>query len=233
MSKLEGLGYILKVEELCTVSENILTNTLVLENSFPFPGYHGSNLPTDTKPRYLFFVTDRKYEGDNIIRSACEIRKIFPQRFDASFGETTLKNETLHFIRIKDLDSFNIISQLQQQFIEKNIKFSKKRSIKEVAVIKVYKHFTLELIADGIFRDIENPMMFYLKIPTKPEWSSFNKATAFIKQNVEINNFDSALAIIYGRTITDMIRIFTKDPGLEILAEIRKKYLEEIARISQ
>lgn len=232
MKKLEGLGYILKYEELSTLSDNILSNTLVLENSSPFPGYHGSNIPLDTKPHYLFFITDHKYQGDDIIRKACEIRRTFSHRFDASFGETTLQNETLHFIRIKDLESFHFISGLQQAFIEKEIKFHKKKLIKEPAVIKVYKHFTLEEIAENIFRDTGNPMMFYLKIPTKPAWKDFEKVTLFIKQNVEIYNFDSALGILYGKTITDMIRIFTKEPGIELLSEIRDKYLKELHRIS-
>jgi hypothetical protein len=232
MKKLEGLGYILKFEELCSVNDNTLANTLVLENSSPFPGYHGSNIPLDTKPHYLFFITDRKYQGDDIIRKACEIRKTFPHRFDASFGETTLQNETLHFIRIKDLESFHFISGLQQEFIEKGILFHKKKLVKEPAVIKVYKHFTLEQIAENIFRDTENPMMFYLKIPTKPVWKNFEKVTLFIKQNVEIYNFDSALGILYGKTVTDMIRIFTKEPGIELLSEIREKYLKELQRIS-
>ncbi len=230
MKKLEGFGYILKMEELRTVTDNTLINTLVLENSAPFPGYHGNNIPLDTKPNYLFFVTDQKYQGDDIIRKACEIRRSFPHRFDASFGETTMQNELLHFIRIKDLESFAYISHLQQELLEKGIKFHKKKSIRDQALIKVYKHFTLDQFGDNIFRDTENPMMFYLKIPTKPEWPAFEKATAFIKQNVEIYNFDSALGILYGKTITDMIRIFTKEPGVHLLSEIRSKYLDELAR---
>lgn len=230
MKKLEGLGYILKLEELSSVSDNTLANTLVLENSAPFPGYHGSNIPLDTKPHYLFFVTDQKYQGDDIIRKACEIRRSYPHRFDASFGETTVQNELLHFIRIKDLESFAYISGLQQEFLEKGIRFHKKKSIRDKSLIKVYKHFTLEQIGENIFRDTENSMMYYLKIPVKPEWKVFEKATSFIKQNVEIYNFDSALGILYGRTITDMIRIFTKDPGIELLTEIRSKYLEEMVR---
>jgi hypothetical protein len=232
MKKLGGLGYILKVEELSTVKDNTLANTLVLENSSPFPGYHGSNIPLDTKPHYLFFITDHKYQGDEIIRKACEIRRTFPHRFDASFGETTIQNETLHFIRIKDLESFTFISGLQQQFIDKGIKFYKKKSIRDQAIIKVYKHFSLDEIAENIFRDTDNPMMFYLKMPTKPTWEAFEKSTAFIKQNVEIYNFDSALGILYGKTITDMIRLFTKNPGIELLTDIRNKYLTELDRIS-
>lgn len=232
MKKLGGLGYILKVEELSTVQDNTLSNSLVLENSAPFPGYHGSNIPLDTKPHYLFFITDHKYQGDDIIRKACEIRRTFPHSFDASFGETTIKNETLHFIRIKDLDSFTFISGLQQQFIDKGIKFFKKKNIRDQALIKVYKQFSLEEIAENIFRDTDNPMMFYLRMPGKPAWGAFEKSTALIKQNFKIYNFDSALGILYGKTITDMIRLFTKNPGLELLNDIRNKYLQELDRIS-
>ncbi len=232
LKKIEGLGYISKVEKLCTLMDYTLSNTLVLENSEPFPGYHGSNIPGDTKPRSLFFITDQKYQGDDIIRSACKIKQDFPHRFDATFGETIIQNENFHFIRINNLDSFAFISDLQQRFVEQGIRFFKKRNINEFAVIKLYKHFSIEGIADKVYRDCENPWMFYLEIPSKPDWAVFEKATKTIKQNVQNNNFDAALGIVYGQAITDMVRIFTKELGTELLNEIRIKYVEELARHS-
>lgn len=230
MKHLLGLGYALKVEELSTVKDNVLPNTLVFENSDPFPGYHGNSMHMDTKPRHLFLVLDRKYPGDEIIRKACEIRDDFNHSFDASFGETSIQGEMMHFIRIRGLKSFTQLSALQQRFADKGFSFSKMQAVHFRAIIKVYKYFRLEEIADGIFRDEDESMMFYLKIKTKPDWLAFEKATLFIKQNVEIFNFDAALAIIYGSRITDLIRIYEKDPGINHLTELREKYLQQLKK---
>jgi hypothetical protein len=230
MKHLHGLGFALKLEELSTVKDNVLPNTLVLENSDPFPGYHGNSMHMDTKPRHLFLVLDRKYPGDEIIRKACEIRNDFNHSFDASFGETTIQGEPMHFIRIRGLKSFTQLSSLQHRFADKGFSFSKIQTIHSQAIIKVYKYFRLEEIADGIFRDEDESMMFYLKIKTKPDWQAFEKVTLFIKQNVDIYNFDAALAILYGNRITDLIRIYAKDPDINQLKELRDKYLQQLEK---
>ena len=53
---IETMGSISKVEKLKTLDNNILENTLVLEEIEPFPGYHGANLPTGYNPRAIRFL---------------------------------------------------------------------------------------------------------------------------------------------------------------------------------
>jgi hypothetical protein len=66
--RLETMGSLLKEESLQTVEHSILPNTMVLESQAPFPGYHGENMPFDTKPDSLFLITTRPYPAESIFR---------------------------------------------------------------------------------------------------------------------------------------------------------------------
>lgn len=51
---IETFGYIKKVDQLETLESNVLKNTFVLESPKPYPGYHGSNLPSESIPLLYF-----------------------------------------------------------------------------------------------------------------------------------------------------------------------------------
>ena len=72
---IETMGSISKVEKLKTLDNNILENTLVLEEIEPFPGYHGANLPTGYNPRAIYLVNKKKHSTVKILRMTQEIRK--------------------------------------------------------------------------------------------------------------------------------------------------------------
>jgi hypothetical protein len=95
-------GTITKEEELIAVEHNIMPNTLVLESSHPFPGYHGSNLPEDPLPGSIYLVTEVKYEGEHILRMAKRIKKHFQDKCDSSFGQAHIYAGTYNFIRIRE-----------------------------------------------------------------------------------------------------------------------------------
>ncbi|NJM14560.1 MAG: hypothetical protein HC896_03515 [Bacteroidales bacterium] len=50
------IGNLAKEETLSTIDHKIVQNTLVLESEAPFPGYHGANLPSETKPGMIFLL---------------------------------------------------------------------------------------------------------------------------------------------------------------------------------
>ena len=57
---IETMGSISKVEKLETLDNNILENTLVLEEIEPFPAYHGANLPSGYNPTAVYLVIKKK-----------------------------------------------------------------------------------------------------------------------------------------------------------------------------
>ena len=80
-------------------------NTLVLENLEPFPGYHGENLPLDTKPDSIFLITDRQYVAESIFRLSAPMCSYAKIEFDACPAEIFINNTQFYGIRIKELNN--------------------------------------------------------------------------------------------------------------------------------
>ena len=75
---IETMGSIAKVEKLETLNNNILENTLVLEEIEPFPGYHGANLPTGYNPTAVYLVLKKKVSTIRIMRICRTARTSWP-----------------------------------------------------------------------------------------------------------------------------------------------------------
>ena len=226
---IKATGTIVKGEVLTNIEHNIMPNTLVLESSHPFPGYHGSNLPEKPSPNSIYLVTATKCEGEDILRAAKMIKKSFPFNFDASFGKAEIYTNTYHFIRVRKLDCFDCIPRLQEAFASRGIVFMKKKKIKDEALITIQKFFLLNKTDEHLYRDLDDPLMFYFEIPERPDWNFFNKITNFIRSNVDNYSFDAAQGTIYLEDIIDMVRIYAKDITNDQLRFIRKKYLYELS----
>jgi hypothetical protein len=230
MPTIETVGTILKVETLTTLTESILNNTLVLENIEPFPGYHGSNLPTEPIPHYLYFILNKKYATERIIRITQSIKRYFKPEFDATAGRICIYNDQFYCVRVKDLKSFANIAELQSCYYDEGLRFMKKKNISGPALIRLNKYFILQKLEEGIFLDLEEPRMHYLQIPLQLRWKLFEKITYTIKNNFDNPNFDSALGSIFLKEVIDVLRIFAKEWNIDRLRDLRKKYLDEIAR---
>lgn len=230
MRKIDTFGTITKEELLHTLHSNVLENTFVVENFEPFPGYHGENLPSKETPHHIFLVLKKDYGNEFIIRKSEEIRKHFKYPFGARPAELHIFNSVLHAIRVKDLPKFELIPELQRWYQDEGISFMKKRTYNKKGLIRVFKHFSLEELEEGIFSDTEDPFMYYLEVSAPLSWKIFESITMKIKNNVDNNNFDAALATVYAKNLLDVVRIYEKDPGTERLRELRKLYLEEIRK---
>jgi hypothetical protein len=226
---IQTIGAIAKEETLNTVEDNILEGSLVLENSEPFPGYHGSNLPDDNKPLYIFLITPLKHSAEKIVRLSQNIRKHYYQPFDASAGKICIENTTYYCIRLKDLGSYSEVPELQRCFVDEGITFAKKKKINSTGIIQLRKHFMLEELAPGIFMDLEESHMHYLKIPHQIKWRPFKLISSRVRNNVENNNFDAALAAFYLKEVADVVRIYSQH-SLDSLISLREKYNAEILR---
>jgi hypothetical protein len=230
MRKIETFGTITKEELMHTLNSNILENTFVIEIFEPFPGYHGENLPSKETPHHIFLVTKKEYSNEFIIRKSEEIGKYFEYSFGARPAELHIFNEVLHAIRVKDLPGFEQIPELQKWYQDEGIGFMKKRTYNNKGLIQVFKHFSLEEWEEGIFKDTNDPLMHYLEISYPLPWKMFESITIKIKNNVDNNNFDAALATVYAKNLMDTVRIYEKDPGIDRLRELRDLYLEQIRK---
>lgn len=227
---LSSIGIISKKENLASVEHNTYTPALILESLYPFPGYNGTTVPDRTDPRALFLVTKSVYSDEKIIRAIKAIKAGFPMAFDAAPGNISLYNESVGAIRVKHL-SYEEAGLLVDAFEKQGIDFMRERKIAEYSsIIHITKYFEITGIAPGIFSDKNWKGMYYIEIPAKLKWSSFEKITMDIKHNVEDRSFDAALTSMYDQTgLIDFVRIYDEHAAAEKLAFIQKKYLEAIS----
>lgn len=227
---IETMGSITKEEKLQTLNSNVLENTLVLDEIEPFPGYHGANLPTGYNTATVYMVMKKKMSAVSILRMTQNIKKYIKEDFDGTSASVWINNNVFNCIRIRHINGFGIIPDLQKAYMHEGVKFMKKKNISGEGIIEIYKHFELEDCGDGIYKDLEDPLMHYVRIPTNLNWQMFFKMTTSIKRNIDNLSFDGALGAIYLREIIDVIRIFTKVMTIEELKQIRNLYLEELKK---
>ena len=142
--------------------------------------------------------------------------------FGARPAELFIFNKTLPAIRIKNLKSYETIPEIQKWFMDEGVFFMKKRKYENMGTIKVMKHFNMSEIEEGLYKDLDNPLMFYLEMPAGLSWKLFEKATYSIKNNLDNNNFDAAQGVIYLQDVMDVIRVYEKGMNVDFLKSLRR-----------
>jgi hypothetical protein len=230
---IETIGSITKMENITSVEENILQNTLVLRNIDPFPGYHLPKKGDEaaTKSGSTFIVLRHRYSPEKINKInkdliASRITECFP-----SFGEIITRESIFPCIRIKDLQNDDQIILIQNFFIRNGLQLTPYRKIEGNARIKIFKTFRLIEIAEGLYRDLNNGVIIYIRTSHALNWKQFDEITRKIKLNMDNRNFDAALGIIYRFCgPEDVIRVYDQNKTLERALQLKKYYLKEIKR---
>ena len=230
-SRIETMGVLLKEEMLQTLDHMVVPNTLVLESLEPFPGYHGINTPEDSKPDSIYLVTEKQFPPESVFRASRNQfgRTLLP--LDSCPSNIFIHHTHLPCIRIKGLNNYSFISDIQMNYINQDITFSTHRKINDLGLIRIEKVFCLELLEEHYYRDLEDENTFYLDIPYHFNWNEFNRVTFDIKNNLDNNNFDAALGFIFLKEMRELVRIYTHHCSTERLKAIREKYLEEIKKL--
>jgi len=232
---IETIGYIKKEEHLVSLEHDIIPNTQVIETREPFPGYHGKDLPGElsaSAPEFVFFVTKQKYTTEHIARISQNIRKYFNGDIDIARAEINIFNNKYPCIRVKNCKDFSKIVELQTCYQGEGIKFAKKMKVDTLGQITIQKHFNMEQMAEGIFKDLDEENTSYLQIPIEIKWPQFKRMTLKIKNNMDNNNFDAALGLFYRKGgLADFIRIYDKNADIKRLEDLKTRYMNEISRV--
>ena len=232
---IETLGTIIKKETLASIEEDLCDNSLVVENIYPYPGYHGTTIPDDMTltPDSIFIAAKQLYDHETVCRTACEIRKKFKGNFDAAPGMITVFNEMTPCIRIKQLDNYRILPELIGHFKDHGFQFMKyKRTGRFEGIIKINKFFVIEELNDKIYIDHEEKELCYLPISKQLDWDTFEEITLDMKRNMPDSKFDAALGTIFRKNqVIDLIRIFDKHIDTEKINQIKERYLNEIEKL--
>jgi len=229
----ETVGTISKNELLASFDYDT-DKAMVLETLQPYPGYNGTTVPDSLGINSLFFVTNKKHSGETIIRASMEVRKKFEPTFDAVPGTITVFNTPEPCIRIKHLHKIEVVEPMIKLYREAGISFLKSKKIPSFdGLIKIRKYFTLDMVDDGIYFDLDVPHIAYFQIPNLLTWAQFAKITFSIRPNVYCNNFDAALGVFFTKKgVVDVVRVFYESLEVKDIKFLRTKYLEEISRQS-
>ncbi len=228
---LNSIGRIIKKESLISIDFQTKCNSLILESSQPFPGYHGITLPPD-KPLSLYLVLKSKHSDEEIIRAIQNIKKNTGfTAFDGAPGSIEINGKEETVIRIKNA-GYNDIPSLPGKFANLGFKFAKYKKIPAFdTLINIRKYFKIKQTEDDIFSDLTDRNFHYIRVPYLPNWDKFEEITKKIKYNVDDNNFDAALCSMYDETgLIDFVRIFDENYDKNKMSFIKNKYLEALSK---
>ncbi|HEY9113373.1 MAG TPA: hypothetical protein VIN10_01655 [Bacteroidales bacterium] len=229
---LDTIGIITKKESFVSVEHETGSNAMILESMQPYPGYHGLTVPDSLEPDSLFAITKLMYDDEKIIRAIQTVKKNFKGKFDATPGTINIQNLDNNFIRFKHL-AYARAGEVIQEFEKAGIEFKKKKTFQPFeSILKVRKFFTVEETTEGIFKDLTDTNMFYIRIPVALSWANFEKITLSLKYNMDDKNFDAAqCSVFYRHGLIDFVRIYDRDCCQGKLIFIRDKYLEAISKL--
>lgn len=228
---IERFGGLMKVERLaCLEDESLMPNACLLEAVAPFSGYY-NEVVGSTKPLYLYIILEGRYPLEKLVRATLDIKKKSGLNFDAVPGTVQLFEHTCDMIRVRNLQKFSDIRELQKLYAAEGFEFRKRirHFTDEKGIITLRKFFYLEPLGEGMYLDKSQPHHAYFTIPRPLSFEEFQEVDKEAKYDVKILYFDAAYVWLYeDKVMKDLIRIYREDLTLEKLKAIRDRYLSII-----
>lgn len=229
MSKIrdfETFSTITKEEKVKTLVHNIIPNTFALEIISPLPGYYGAEyLISREAPGHVLLMTKNYVHFEDFFRMLRKIKAYLNINFDASFASVEFHNTTHSAIRLRDVDSYEIIGEIQKAFMAEGVAMAKPRRITDMALIRIKKFLLLSCDEEGIYADKETPGYSYLVINHPVTWKMFETVTHRIRHNLPHLKYDVALGVLF-RTgdLQDVIRVYGESLTMKDLLELKDQY---------
>ncbi len=227
---IEVFGTIKKQETVMTIDDKVQTGTLVFEALEAFPGYYHET-PFGANPIYMYLALQEQYPLMDIIRATQKVEKEFNEKFDAGKGFVQLVDTTYNVLRVRHLNRYDLIGDLQKAYNKQGIYFmmKSKKGLEAVAQIKVVKFFNLTPVAEGVYLDNKEEYHAYIELPKELSWEDFNALTNRVKYNWEDSKFDAAVgAFIHNGQLHEFVRIYSQKLSVDYLENLRKLYLEKL-----
>lgn len=223
----QTIGFIQKEDNLKPLNFSVIDNTIVLETSNPFPGYH-SEIIEKGKPRTVYFIIKQPMVREDIARLYKELSSKLDFAFHFTISKLILNHQSLNAVRVHGIESYNNVYELQKELAENFVPFMKGKSRGGEAIIKTSKQFNLSLNENGLFESNTNPDISYFIVPKNILWDDFKEMTLKIKHSWDLVNFDAAQGILFiDNCIQDVVRIYSKEAKTKDILEIIEKYLNK------
>ena len=218
-----------KEEDVKTLEHGVLKNTFVLEIIHPFPGYYYGGVKTkSSKPGSLFLILKNRPSAEFFYRALTNAKKYCNFGLYAVMSEVKIYNNTYSAIRIKNVDDYNVINEIQEIFAAEGFQFARRKKVEAKAFIKVFKFINLE-IKEDVYHSMDNPNFIFFPIDKEVNWKLFEKTTVKIKNSMRSLKFDVALTVFFRKGyLEDAVRIYCKNFTDEQIHKIRTMYINEL-----
>lgn len=229
MATKELIGKIIIQEKIDTIDENKLPNTFVINVPDPYKNYYG-RFTEIVKPVSIIFVTKTPNSFEKILRVTKKINEKYGLKLDGAKCEVTMNSRKLDGVRVKGINRFHEIGQIQQYYKDEGYDFAKSEKLQSTEVlIRINRFFNVDEVDKGIYHSHDEDEVYYIEVPRYMGWDEFKKITQEIKHNIADANYDIAKGIFYVNCgITEILRVVKPKATLELLKTIKKKYGEKL-----
>jgi hypothetical protein len=229
MATKELIGKIIIQEKIDTIDENKLPNTFVINVPDPYKNYYG-RFTEIVKPVSIIFVTKTPNSFEKILRVTKKINEKYHLNLDGAKCEVTMNSRKLDGVRVKGINRFHEIGQIQQYYKDEGYDFAKSEKFKSTeALIRINRFFNVDEVEKGIYHSHNEDEVYYIEAPRYMSWEEFKKITQEIKHNIPDANYDIAKGIFYvNHGITEILRVVKPKATMELLKTIQQKYIEKL-----
>ncbi|PCH53871.1 MAG: hypothetical protein COC22_01510 [Flavobacteriaceae bacterium] len=227
MGTRELIGKIIIQENIETVDENKMFKTFVINVPDPYKNYYGRFTDME-KPNSIIFVTKTPNSFEKILRVTRKLNKIYNLQLHGAKCEIIINGRKLNGVRLKGINKYSEINQIQQYYFEEGYDFAKSEKFHNVdALIRINRFFNIEELEKGIYHSKDEENTYYVEIPKYISWENFRKITFEVKNNIPDRNYDIAKGILYNKDgITEILRIVKPKATVEMLKTIQQKYID-------
>jgi len=229
MGAKELIGKIIKQENIDTVEKNKIPKTFVINVPDPYKNYYGRFTDID-KPVAVIFVTKSINSFEKILRVTNKINDTYNLKLSGAKCEVKIKSRKLNGVRIKGINRFSEVSQVQQYFLDEGFEFAKSESFTNTeSIIRINRFFEIEELEPTIYKSSILDDVFYFELPKFISWEEFKRITSEVKNNMTDSSFDIAKGIMYvNEGITEIVRVVKPKAELDLLKTIQQKYIDRL-----
>lgn len=229
MATNELLGKVIIQENIDTINENKIPRTFVINVPDPYKSYY-SRFTHINKPTSIIFVTKKANSFEKILRITKRINKKYNLQLNGAKCEVRIKWRKLYGIRVKGINRYTEIRQIQQYYKDEGCVFARSKKFKDTeSVIRINRFFNLTLLEEGIYKSNTETDVYYVEVPMFMTWDEFKTFTFEVKNNIIDSNYDIAKGIFYlNGEIIEMLRIVKPKATIELLKNIQQKYIEKM-----
>jgi len=225
----EFTGTVIKEETVKSLQKKTIPNTAVLEVEDSYPGYYGlSDQPV--QPNFIYLLTKKEYRFVEVKRLEKKIKTYCKDKFHISSANLEIQNKQWPAIRIKNLKTYDHLEDIMDFLQDEDVQFIQTKKVIELkSIIKTDKVFWIEEVSKGIYFDMDEKEIGYIRLPKQLKWKTFETVTFMVKNNWLGNGFDAALGHFkIQKGIEEVVRIYTRENSVELLETIREVYLRMI-----